>query len=127
MKSANRLNTFVSILTLACVAAPWRSALARSEPAATAAEPSQSRPSSGPALESLDALLEPIRAKHNVPALAAAFVRPEGTVAAGAVGVRKSGGTEAVTLDDRFHIGSCTKAMTATLIAILVERGKLNW
>src|SRR4029079_19319436 len=28
---------------------------------------------------------------------------------------------------DRFHLGSCTKAMTATLVAMLVEEGKLNW
>src|SRR5207244_9735123 len=26
-----------------------------------------------------------------------------------------------------FHLGSCTKAMTATLVAMLVEEGKLNW
>src|SRR5208282_3291668 len=34
---------------------------------------------------------------------------------------------ERITLDDRFHLGSCTKAMTATLVAMLVEEGKLNW
>ncbi len=32
-----------------------------------------------------------------------------------------------VTLDDRFHIGSDTKAMTATLAGMLVEEGKLRW
>jgi CubicO group peptidase (beta-lactamase class C family) len=33
----------------------------------------------------------------------------------------------AASLDDRFHIGSNTKAMTATLAAIAVERGLLDW
>src|SRR5690349_14864330 len=42
-------------------------------------------------------------------------------------GVRKRGTAERITLDDRFHLGSCTKAMTATLVAMLVEEGKLNW
>ncbi len=33
----------------------------------------------------------------------------------------------ACTLEDRFHIGSCGKAMTATLAAVLVEEGRLSW
>ena len=37
------------------------------------------------------------------------------------------GAADRITLDDRFHLGSCTKAMTATLVAMLVEEGKLNW
>lgn len=32
-----------------------------------------------------------------------------------------------VTIDDRFHLGSDTKAMTATLAGILVDDGKLRW
>ena len=45
----------------------------------------------------------------------------------GAVGVRRAGGKEPVGIDDRFHIGSCTKSMTATLCALLVQQGKLKW
>jgi len=48
-------------------------------------------------------------------------------VARGAVGVRAIGSPEPVTVDDLWHIGSCTKAFTATLIARLVEEGKLQW
>ncbi len=76
---------------------------------------------------SLDSLLEPIRAKANVPALAASVVRSNSIIAAGAVGVRKFGSPEKVTLEDKFHIGSCTKSMTATLAAMLVEEGKISW
>ena len=59
--------------------------------------------------------------------MAAAVLRGERIIAQGAAGVRKRGTAERITLDDRFHIGSCTKAMTATLVAMLVEDGKLNW
>ena len=59
--------------------------------------------------------------------LAAAVLRGERIIAQGAAGVRKRGTAERITLDDQFHLGSCTKAMTATLVAMLVEEGKLNW
>jgi len=75
----------------------------------------------------LDDVLEPIRAKHKLPALAAAVVLKGRLVALDAVGVRKAGGDVAVTKHDQFHIGSCTKAMTATVIGLLVEQGKLTW
>ena len=45
----------------------------------------------------------------------------------GAVGVRKYGSDTPVTVDDQFHLGSDTKAMTATMLATLVEEGKLSW
>ena len=51
----------------------------------------------------------------------------KGLVAVGAVGVRKYGTDSLVTVNDQFHLGSDTKAMTATLLATLVEEGKLSW
>ncbi|MDQ7841359.1 MAG: serine hydrolase domain-containing protein [bacterium] len=77
--------------------------------------------------ESLDGLLEPIRAAHGMPALAGAFVRGSDLAAIGATGVRRAGTADRVQVHDRFHIGSCTKSMTATLIALLVEQSKLSW
>lgn len=59
--------------------------------------------------------------------MVAAVLRGERIIAQGAAGVRKRGTAERVTLDDRFHLGSCGKAMTATLVAMLVEEGRLNW
>ena len=59
--------------------------------------------------------------------MAAAVLRGERIIAQGAAGVRKRGTAERITLDDRFLLDSCTKAMTATLVAMLVEEGKLNW
>ena len=46
----------------------------------------------------------------------------------GATGVRKLGIAGAGRpSSDRWHLGSCTKSMTATMLARLVERGKLAW
>ncbi len=75
----------------------------------------------------LRAILEPIRKKHDLPALAAAVVNHKGVVALAVVGVRKRGDPVPVTKADQFHLGSDTKAMTATMIASLVESGKLTW
>ena len=83
--------------------------------------------SSAPAPENLNSLLEPILKKYELPALAGAIVTSKGLVAVGAVGVRKYGTDTPVTVNDQFHLGSDTKAMTATLLATLVEEGKLSW
>jgi len=75
----------------------------------------------------LNPILQPILAKNSLPALAAAIVTSKSLAAVGAVGVRKYGGNVSVTSNDQFHLGSDTKAMTATLIAKMVEAGKLQW
>ena len=76
---------------------------------------------------SLDSLLNPYLARYDLPAIAAAAVKNGKVIAAGAVGTRRMGATIPVTIQDRFHLGSDTKAMTALLAAILVEEGKLRW
>lgn len=73
------------------------------------------------------ALLEPLRQKHQLPALAAAIVTSNRIITLGAVGVRKLGANVPVTINDQFHLGSDTKAMTSTLVGLLVEKGKLRW
>lgn len=70
---------------------------------------------------------ESIRKKHDLPALAVVTVKDGRICDRVAVGVRKWGETAPVTTNDIFHIGSCTKSMTATLTAILIEEGKLRW
>ena len=72
-------------------------------------------------------LLEPIRKKYGLPAMAGAVILQGRKASLGATGYRKDGNDVQVQAHDKFHIASCTKAMTATLIAMLVERGKLNW
>ena len=43
------------------------------------------------------------------------------------MGTRRAGVNIPVTINDRFHLGSDTKAMTSLLAAMLVEEGKLRW
>ena len=73
------------------------------------------------------ATLEPIRARHKLPALAGAIVTSQGLREIGATGVRRSDRDVRVTVEDQWHLGSDTKAMTASLIGLLVERGRLKW
>jgi CubicO group peptidase (beta-lactamase class C family) len=75
----------------------------------------------------LKPLLDPIIVKHDIPGMVAAMIDGDTVLAIGAAGVRRRGDAQRVTINDRFHIGSCTKAMTATLCALLVEEGKLSW
>jgi CubicO group peptidase (beta-lactamase class C family) len=78
-------------------------------------------------LEDLADLLAPIRKQHNMPALGAAVIVDGKLVALGVDGVRKLGDATLVTRDDLWHLGSCTKAMTATLLAQQVALGKLSF
>ena len=64
---------------------------------------------------------------HAPVALAGAVVTREGLVWAGARGVRRFGGDDPVTAEDRWHLGSNTKAMTAAVFARLVEQGRARW
>ena len=86
-----------------------------------------SAPTSSSRGEAVRAKLEAIRAKTKVPALAGAIVTSEGLEAVWAAGVRAAGKEVPVATSDSWHLGSCTKSMTATLIALLVERGDLQW
>jgi CubicO group peptidase (beta-lactamase class C family) len=76
---------------------------------------------------SLNPLLKPYLSDFNLPAIGAAVVKNGEIISSGAVGVRKFGSNIPVTINDPFHIGSDTKAMTALLAAIMVEDGKLAW
>ena len=81
-------------------------------------------PSHPPALEQE---LESIRSRHDLPGLAAAVVRGGRVVSSAVAGVRRMSTGDRLRIGDRFHIASCTKSMTATLAAILVEEGRLEW
>jgi CubicO group peptidase (beta-lactamase class C family) len=78
------------------------------------------------AQDALDAMLAPFLARYELPAFAAAVVKDGSVTAVGAVGTRKAGANIPVMVNDRFHLGSDTKAMTALLAAMFVEAGKLR-
>ena len=77
--------------------------------------------------ENLAPVLEPLRQTLHLPALGAAVVSPDGVKALGVVGYRKYGDPTKACVGDAFHLGSDAKAMTAVVIAKLVEGLKLSW
>lgn len=81
-----------------------------------------------PALQSfLYKTLATAREQHQLPAVAA-VVQIDGKIGAEAVlGVRALGHPQRATLKDSWHIGSDTKAFTATMIARLVEQGVMSF
>lgn len=60
-------------------------------------------------------------AREGMPALAVCVTDGDRTRARGVAGVRVRGGAAAASLDDSWHVGSCTKSMTATLWAVLAQ------
>jgi CubicO group peptidase (beta-lactamase class C family) len=75
----------------------------------------------------LSAQLKQARDAHHLPGVAALALRDGKPLEAAALGDRKLGESTPVTTDDVWHLGSDTKAMTATLIAMLVDEHKLEW
>lgn len=98
------MKTLLKILLLMCIATP---ALAE--------------------VEDLSPAMKNLLEETKFPSLAGAAVKDGKIVGAGAFGLRKQGDDTAVTVEDKYHLGSCTKSMTATLAAILVEDGLLDW
>ncbi|MBW2412161.1 MAG: beta-lactamase family protein [Deltaproteobacteria bacterium] len=77
--------------------------------------------------QKLGSVLEHIRDSYDLPALGAMLIVGGEIVEAEAIGVRKLGAPAHVTPQDRWHLGSNGKAMTATLAAVFVERGDISW
>ena len=77
--------------------------------------------------ESLDAWIDSVRRQRNIPAMGAIVFRADTVLARGVAGVRRSNAPTPVTANDRFQLGSNTKAITATVLATLVEEKKLSW
>ena len=71
--------------------------------------------------------LESIRTTHDLPGLGAAVVTDHGLELLVTTGVRKKGDPTPFTDKDLWHLGSCGKAITATMIARLVEAGTLRF
>ena len=77
--------------------------------------------------EDLNDLVKKVRQDAQVPALAVAVVRGAKIVDKAVIGVRRIDRPDPVQTDDRFHLASCTKSWTATMIAKLVENGDMRW
>ncbi|NOR44284.1 MAG: serine hydrolase [Candidatus Delongbacteria bacterium] len=75
----------------------------------------------------IDKELEKVIQDKKAVGMIAAVISSDGIIEIGVAGVRKAGTSVAMTDNDLVHIGSCSKAMTATMLATLVKDGKLSW
>jgi CubicO group peptidase (beta-lactamase class C family) len=75
----------------------------------------------------LQPVLKDVVTKFGVPAVGGAIVTTRGIDGLAVAGIRKNGDPTAVQSGDSWHLGSDTKAMTATLAGILVQKGKIAW
>jgi CubicO group peptidase (beta-lactamase class C family) len=72
-------------------------------------------------------LADECRRRTGAPAIGVALVPATGEPTVVVRGERIRGGGDPVETGDRWHIGSCMKAMTAAATARFVERGRLHW
>jgi len=77
--------------------------------------------------KAVQAGVDDILKRHSMPGGVAAIVENGRVSLIVASGFRKHGDTKPFTVDDKVHIGSCTKAMTATQVGMLIDEGKLGW
>ncbi len=77
--------------------------------------------------DSIQHILTKVVNDGEAPGMIAAIISGEGVIAIASAGERKAGSGIAFTTNDVVHLGSCTKAMTSTMLATLVAEGKLSW
>lgn len=77
--------------------------------------------------QSFEEQVDAIRVAYRLPALGAATLIPGAALNMTMTGYRRINTTDAALVNDLFHVGSCGKAMTATVVATLIEAGLLSW
>ena len=80
-----------------------------------------------PLPDRLQRLVSRIRANKKLVGLAAVIMVDGKVIASAADGERKIGSGIPLEVGDKFHIGSITKSITATMLARLIERDILSW
>jgi CubicO group peptidase (beta-lactamase class C family) len=83
--------------------------------------------SDGPGGASLADLITGLRKENKLVGLAAIVMVDGKIMASAAHGERKIRSGVPIELGDRWHLGSITKSITATMIARLVESGQMKW
>lgn len=77
--------------------------------------------------EYLSEILSEARKNYNVPAIAVTVMDSKTLVLQEIQGGRVFDKSEQATLDDYFHIGSCSKSVLAMMAAKLIEQKKITW
>lgn len=92
------------------------------------AELPQTKPATGQVADgNLKEIINYIRIDAGLPAMAAIVIVDGAVIEKASDGLRSIDSTIQVTDEDKWHIGSITKSMSATLAAKLVEQGVISW
>jgi CubicO group peptidase (beta-lactamase class C family) len=75
----------------------------------------------------LPQIIDYIRIDSGLPAMAAVMVQNGKIIEMAATGGRSINGSVAVTIEDKWHLGSLTKSMTSTMVAMLVKQELFEW
>ncbi|MSR02718.1 MAG: class A beta-lactamase-related serine hydrolase [Gemmatimonadetes bacterium] len=75
----------------------------------------------------LGRIVDSVRRAYGLPAMGGAIITSAGTEALAVAGTRRADRGPFVTVDDKWHIGSNLKAVTAALAATVVDQGTLAW
>lgn len=120
----------VGVLALALACSPSRPIGPLSPPDPTSDHPVGVDPKHEHMRDRLEPLADRITAvmdEHHVPGFSLAVVRADEVLFVRGFGIANLERGTAVTAETRFAIGAATQAFTATLAAMLVEDGKLDW
>lgn len=71
--------------------------------------------------------IDSIRILFEIPAVAFGVVSDDSIIIKGALGVREINTIDSVTIQDKFHIGSNTKAVTSFIAGKLIDEGIISW
>src|SRR5690349_19063122 len=104
-----------------------RSALVAAALALAAASARAQKVASKPSLAGIDQYITKTMQDWKDPGLAIAVVKDDSIVLMKGYGTRTMGRSEPVDEHTMFAIGSSSKAFTATLVAMLVDQGKMKW
>ena len=74
----------------------------------------------------LNTHLESLITQYEIPALAGMIIKSGDILEHSSAGLRSSDQNNPVDPNDKWHLGSITKSMTATLVAILIENGVIS-
>lgn len=77
--------------------------------------------------QSIDTFADSIRQQYRIPALGFAVISSDSVLVCRTTGVQRFNTSYTIKSDDRFHIGSNTKAITAFIAAQLVKEKKIQW
>lgn len=83
--------------------------------------------STGPVNKMVDTLTNSIRKRNRLTATGIGVFHSDDRIELSVDGFRNRKENTRVSIDDKWHIGSVTKSITSTLIATLVEEGKLEF